>query len=78
MKGGDDLRQAVQRKGSFAATIKAVVWSFLGIRRSADYEKDLNQLNPVHLVIAGLLVAALFICSLVLLVKWVIGSGVAA
>jgi hypothetical protein len=48
------------------------------VRRGADYEKDLNQLNPVHLVIAGLLVAALFIGSLVLLVKWVIGSGVAA
>jgi hypothetical protein len=78
MSGSDDLRQAVQRKGSFMGTLKAVVWSFLGVRRGADYEKDLNQLNPVHLVIAGLLVAALFIGSLVLLVKWVIGSGVAA
>jgi hypothetical protein len=78
MSGPDELRQAVQRKGSFIGTLKAVVWSFLGVRRGADYEKDLNQLNPVHLVIAGLLVAALFIGSLVLLVKWVIGSGVAA
>jgi hypothetical protein len=78
MNSGDDLRQAVQRKGSFGATLKAVVWSFLGIRRGADYEKDLGQLNPVHLIIAGLLAAAIFIGSLVLLVKWVIGSGVAA
>jgi hypothetical protein len=78
MSGPDELRQAVQRKGSFIGTLKAVVWSFLGVRRGADYEKDLNQLNPVHLIIAGLLVAALFIGSLVLLVKWVIGSGVAA
>jgi hypothetical protein len=50
----------------------------MGIRRGADYENDLNQLNPVHLVIAGLLAAAVFIGSLVLLVKLVIGSGVAA
>jgi hypothetical protein len=78
MSGPDELRQAVQRKGSFIGTLKAVVWSFLGVRRGADYEKDLNQLNPVHLIIAGVLVAALFIGSLVLLVKWVIGSGVAA
>jgi hypothetical protein len=78
MSGGDDLRRAVQRKGSFLGTLKAVVWSFMGIRRGADYENDLNQLNPVHLVIAGLLAAAVFIGSLVLLVKWVIGSGVAA
>jgi hypothetical protein len=78
MSGGDDLRRAVQRKGSFLGTLKAVVWSFMGIRRGADYENDLNQLNPVHLVIAGLLAAAVFIGSLVLLVKLVIGSGVAA
>jgi len=36
------------------------------------------KLNPVHVVIAGVLGAALFVLMLVLLVRWVIGSGVAA
>ena len=72
------LRDAVARKGSFLQTMKAVAWSFFGVRKSAEYEKDVSQLNPVHVVIAGIIGAALFIAVLVALVTWVIGSGVAA
>jgi len=72
------LKEAVGRRGSFAQTMKAVAWSFFGVRRSAAYEQDVKQLNPVHVIIAGLLGAALFVFALVMLVNWVIGSGVAA
>lgn len=72
-----ELKQAVQRKGSFLQTMKAVAWSFFGVRKGADYEKDVNQLNPVHLVIAGVIGAALFIVALLLLVNWVLASGAA-
>ena len=75
---GADLKAAAQRKGSFAQTLKAVAWSFFGVRKSAEYEKDVSQLNPVHVVIAGLIGAAVFIGALVLLVGWVIDSGVAS
>jgi hypothetical protein len=71
------LKGAVARKGSFGQTMKAVAWSFFGVRRSAEYEKDVNQLNPVHVIVAGLAGAALFVVALVLLVNWVIGSGMA-
>ena len=74
-KGG--LEQAAARKGSLLQTAQAVAWSFFGVRRSADHERDLSQLNPVHLIIAGIVGAALFVLALVLLVNWVIGSGVA-
>ncbi|RZL08622.1 MAG: DUF2970 domain-containing protein [Rubrivivax sp.] len=69
------LRGAVQRKASFGKTIKAVAWSFFGVRKSRHYEEDLAQLNPVHLIVAGLLGAALFVLALVLLVRWVVSSG---
>lgn len=75
---GADLKAAAQRKGSFAQTLKAVAWSFFGVRKSAEYEKDVSQLNPVHVIIAGLIGAAVFIGALVLLVGWVIDSGVAS
>lgn len=65
-------------KGTLMQTIGAVAWSFFGVRRSADYEKDVQRLSPVHVVIAGIAGAALFVAVLVLLVKWVIASGVAA
>ena len=66
------------RKGSLLMTMRAVAWSFFGVRRSADYEQDVAKLNPVHVVIAGFVGAGLFVGALVLLVKWVVGSGVAA
>ena len=74
----DDLRNAAARKGSFVQTARAVAWSFFGVRRSADYAQDVAKLNPVHVIIAGVLGAALFVLALVLLVQWVVGSGVAA
>lgn len=72
------LRSAVQRKMSFGQTMKAVAWSFFGVRKSADYERDVAQLNPLHLAIAGVLGAIVFIVVLLLVVNWVLSSGVAA
>ena len=72
-----DLKSAVRRKGSFLQTMKAVAWSFFGVRKSSDYEKDVSQLNPVHVVIAGVLGAVLFIIALLTLVDWVLSSGAA-
>jgi hypothetical protein len=74
----NDLKQAAQRTGSFLQTMRAVAWSFFGIRKGSEYEKDVGQLNPVHVVIAGVLGAVLFVLGLVALVSWVLSSGVAS
>ena len=74
---GKDLRAAAARPVSFLQTMRAVAWSFFGVRRGKDYEKDVAQLNPVHVIIAGVIGALLFVLVLVLLVQWVIGSNVA-
>jgi len=71
------LKDAVARRGSFVQTLRAVGWSFFGVRRSDGLAHDVQKLNPVHVVIAGVLAAAAFIAALVLLVRWVVGSGVA-
>ncbi|MES2148178.1 MAG: DUF2970 domain-containing protein [Pseudomonadota bacterium] len=63
-----------QRKSSFLATMKAVFWSFFGIRKRADYEKDAANLNPVHVIIAALIGVALFIGVLVTLVHFAVGK----
>ncbi len=73
----DGLKEAVQRKGSFLQTLRAVAWSFFGVRKSRDYEQDVARLNPVHVVIAGVIGAAVFIGVLVFVVNWIIASGVA-
>ena len=68
----------VKADSTFLQTVGAVAWSFFGVRRAADYERDVQRLNPKHVVIAGVVGAVLFIAVLVMLVKWVVGSGVAA
>jgi len=74
---GGELKQAVKRRGSFMQTVRAVGWSFFGVRRRADHEQDVAEVNPLHLIVAGVLAALLFIAALVLLVRWVVGSGMA-
>lgn len=70
----DDLKQASKRKTSFAATAKAVFWSFLGIRKKSDYEQDAAQLNPLHVIIAGVIGALIFIAILIVIVKSVVAK----
>lgn len=69
-----DLKDATKRKASFVATMKAVLWSFLGIRKKSDYEQDAAQLNPLHVIIAGVIAALIFIVTLVIIVKSVVGK----
>ncbi len=58
--------------GSIVATIKAVLWGFLGVRRRDDYQKDIARLNPLHLMAVGVVMAFLFVIGLMLLVNWVV------
>ena len=78
MSESEALTHAGRRKASPLRTLLAVAWSFFGVRKSKDLERDVSELNPLHLVVAGVLVAALFVAALVALVNWVIKSGVAA
>jgi hypothetical protein len=77
-QAGADVSEAVRRKGSLSRTVRAVAWSFFGVRKARDLERDVSELNPLHVVIVGVIAAALFVAVLVILVNWVIASGVAA
>ncbi|OZI16071.1 hypothetical protein CAL18_19150 [Bordetella genomosp. 7] len=69
-----DIRDASRRKMNFLQTLKAVLWGMFGVRRGAGYEEDAGKLNPVHLIIAGLLAGAIFVTLLVLIVRWAVAS----
>ncbi len=70
----DDLKEAVQRKMSFGATVKAVLWSFSGVRKKSGYDEDTQTLNPVHVIIAGIIAAVLFVLGLLMVVKMVVAK----
>jgi len=69
-----NLKDVMQRKASFTATMKAVFWSFFGVRRRSDYENDAARLNPLHVIIAGVIGAAVFVVVLVLIVNMVVAQ----
>jgi hypothetical protein len=70
----DELGQHVQRKGSFRQTLSAVLWSFFGVRRGADHERDMSSLNPVHVLLIGVLAAAVFVGVLIGIVQMVVSK----
>lgn len=65
---------AGQHTASFGQTMKAVLWSFLGIRKRRDHDQQTAKLNPLHVVIAALLGVGLFIFALLMIVKSVVAK----
>ena len=57
---------------------KAVAWSFFGVRKGSEYERDVAELKPQQVIVVGIVCAVLLVLALVFIVKWVIASGVAA
>lgn len=57
---------------SFGSTMLAVAWSFIGLRRRSDFERDVGCLNPVYVIVAGLAGSALFIVGLLTVVHLVV------
>ena len=54
---------------NFAGTLAAVGWSFIGLRRKSDFDRDVGGLNPVYVIGAGLVGVAIFIGALLGAVK---------
>jgi amino acid transporter len=63
-----------QRKGSLLGTVKAVAWSFFGIRKNSDYQSDLAKLNPLHIIAVAIVMVMLMVVGLIVLVNWVVAK----
>ncbi len=57
------------------AVARAVLWSFLGIRRGRDLAQDVASITPLQVVIGGLVGAAVLVVSLLLLVRWIVAGA---
>lgn len=51
--------------------IKAVLWSFLGIRRQAGYDVDQKKLKAGQVILAGVFCALVLVVGLLLLVRFI-------
>jgi hypothetical protein len=64
-------KPAVQQ-GSVWATVKAVAWSFLGVRKGSGFQEDISKLKPYHIIAVGLVGGILFVLFLIGLVNWIV------
>ena len=60
------------QKSSLLRTVKAVAWSFIGLRKGSEFEEDVKQLNPLHIVAVGIAGAVVLVLALVAVVHWVV------
>jgi len=62
-------------KASLWDTVKAVGWSFFGVRKNSAYQEDLRKLNPLHIIAVAFVAVVVFVVVLVLLVRHVVASA---
>jgi hypothetical protein len=53
-------------------TIRAVLWSFLGVRKGAGFQDDIATLTPFHILGVGIGLCFLFVFGLMALVHWIV------
>ena len=66
-------QQVAPQNYSLLQTMKAVAWGMLGIRRSKGHSEDFSRLNPLHLIVMGLVATLVFVLVLVAAARWFIG-----
>jgi hypothetical protein len=59
-------------KPSFWLSVKAVVWSFVGLRSRKAFDQDTQRISPLHVVLVGLMGVFVFVAGLIALVNWIV------
>lgn len=59
---------------SMLRSLKAVAWSFIGIRSRAGLQEDIAKVNPLHVLLAGVITVLVLVVSLIGLATWVVGK----
>jgi amino acid transporter len=64
----------MSKKGSLLRSVQAVAWSFLGIRKSSDFQEDIEKITPLQVLGVGLAAGLLFVIGLIVLVNLVVAK----
>ncbi len=63
------------RAAGFLSIVFAVWSSFFGVRKRRDHDAIADAVKPQHLIVAGLIGAALFVLALIVVVRIVIAAA---
>jgi len=61
-----------QKEPTLLDVARSVLWAFLGVQKSKNYERDFKHGKPSQYVIVGLIGVAIFIFILVMVVQFVL------
>jgi hypothetical protein len=53
----------------------AIFWGFFGVRKQRNLEQDATTIKPQHIVIAGVIGAALFVLLLIMIVRLIVANA---
>jgi hypothetical protein len=56
----------------FLDVVKTVLFGAMGIRRRADHDRQTQPVKPVYLIVGGVVFAALFVLTLITVVRIVV------
>ena len=59
---------AAPKRATLPQVASAVFWSFFGVRKGRDMLQDTTTINPLHVVIVGVVAGIVFVLALVALV----------
>ena len=62
------------RSASFLHVVEAVFWSFFGVRKGRDMSRDVGTIKPQHVIIVGVVLAAILVITLITLVRFIVGG----
>jgi len=63
--------QQPQRKATPLQVARAVLSAFVGIRKRAAHEHDAVTITPLQVIVTGIVFAAIFVLSLIVLVRYI-------
>lgn len=64
-----------EKNASFLQVVGAVFWSFFGVRKGTAMSRDMGTIKPLHVIIVGVVLAAIFVVTLITLVRFITRTG---
>jgi hypothetical protein len=60
-----------ERPATVSEIVRAVLWSFFGVRKGQAMQRDLVTIKPHQVIVVGILIAAVVVALLLILVRFI-------
>lgn len=62
-------------KAGLLQVVGAVFWSFFGVRKGKHMAADMGSIKPLHVILVGLGLGAVFVLTLIVLVRIIVSHA---